>query len=71
MKNNLSYALGEAVQNLDRGSRKPKLGEIDKKLNLFSLTQATELFQNEKGITIKIDRAKDKNLTEYVICIEN
>ena len=33
--------------------------KADKKPDLFSLTSQTELFQNEKGITIKIDRSKD------------
>ena len=28
----------------------------EKRLDLFSLNNETELFQNEKGITIKIDR---------------
>ena len=37
----------------------------EKRLDLFSLTNETELFQNEKGITIKIDRARDSNLTEF------
>ena len=33
----------------------------DKRLDLFSLNSETELFQNSKGITIKIDRSKDDN----------
>jgi len=37
----------------------------EKRLDLFSLTNETELFQNEKGITIKIDRSRDDNLTEF------
>ena len=37
----------------------------EKRLDLFSLTNETELFQNEKGITIKIDRSRDLNLTEF------
>ena len=32
---------------------------------MFSLSGETELFQNEKGITIKIDRSRDKNLTDF------
>jgi len=32
---------------------------------LFSLTSQTELFQNDKGITIKIDRSKDSKLTDF------
>ncbi len=37
----------------------------NKRLDLFSLSNETELFQNEKGITIKIDRTKDSNLTKF------
>ncbi len=37
----------------------------EKRLDLFSLSNETELFQNEKGITIKIDRSRDDNLTEF------
>ena len=37
----------------------------EKRPDLFSLSNETELFQNEKGITIKIDRSKDSNLTEF------
>ena len=37
----------------------------DKRPDLFSLSNETELFQNEKGIIIKIDRARDKNLTDF------
>ena len=37
----------------------------DKRPDLFSLSNETELFQNEKGIIIKIDRARDKNLTSF------
>ena len=37
----------------------------EKRLDLFSLSNETELFQNEKGITIKIDRSRDCNLTEF------
>jgi ribonucleoside-diphosphate reductase alpha chain len=36
-----------------------------KKPDLFSLSGDTELFQNEKGITIKIDRSRDSNLTDF------
>jgi len=41
--------------------------KADKKPDLFSLTSQTELFQNEKGITIKIDRSKDAKLTDFGI----
>ncbi len=33
--------------------------------DLFTLTNETELFQNERGITIKIDRSRDSNLTDF------
>ena len=33
--------------------------------DLFSLSNETELFQNEKGIIIKIDRSRDSNLTDF------
>ena len=33
--------------------------------DLFSLNNETELFQNDKGIIIKIDRSKDTNLTDF------
>ena len=37
----------------------------DKRLDLFSLNSETELFQNSKGITIKIERSRDDNLTDF------
>ena len=37
----------------------------EKRLDLFSLTNETELFQNEKGITVKIDRSRDAHLTDF------
>ena len=37
----------------------------DKRPDLFSLNNNTELFQNSKGITIKIDRSRDTNLTDF------
>ena len=33
--------------------------------DLFSLSNDTELFQNEKGIIIKIDRSRDSKLTDF------
>ena len=33
--------------------------------DLFSLNSNTELFQNSKGITVKIDRSRDDNLTDF------
>ena len=37
----------------------------EKRPDLFSLSNQTELFQNSKGITIKIDRTRDSNLTDF------
>ena len=58
----LSQAIRKAVSEYS-----PKTTEnyTDKRPDLFSLTNETELFQNEKGITIKIDRSRDNNLTEF------
>ena len=66
MNKNLSLAIEKAVEKirpndnftLDRD-------KAEKKPDLFSLTSQTELFQNEKGITIKIDRSKDSKLTDF------
>ena len=38
---------------------------LEKRADLFSLDNETELFQNSKGITIKIHRSKANNLTEF------
>ena len=58
----LSQAIRKAVSdyspNINNGNR-------DKRNDLFSLNSDTELFQNSKGITIKIDRARDENLTDF------
>ena len=65
MNKNVSLAIKKAVSNLDR-IEKSSLKELnDKKPDLFSLNDQTELFQNDKGITIKIDRSRDKNLTDF------
>ena len=37
----------------------------EKRPDLFSLNNNTELFQNSRGITIKIDRSRDSNLTDF------
>jgi len=66
MNKNLSLAIEKAV-----GKISPKTSFISnqdkmlKKPDLFSLTAQTELFQNDKGITIKIDRSKDEKLTDF------
>ena len=58
----LSQAIRKAVSEYN-----PKEIPIsnEKRPDLFSLSNETELFQNEKGITIKIDRSRDSNLTEF------
>ena len=58
----LSQAIKKAVSEYN-----PKEIPInnEKRPDLFSLSNETELFQNEKGITIKIDRSRDSNLTEF------
>ena len=62
MNKGLSLAIEEAIRNYP--SKQEGL-DIEKRPDLFSLTQETELFQNEKGITIKIDRSKDFQLTNF------
>ena len=68
MHDNLALAIKNLV--LDNGisipTSTPKSNVQDlKKPDLFSLTKETELFQNEKGITIKIDRSRDSKLTNF------
>jgi len=62
MNKTLSQAIRKAVSEYS-----PKNTEniVEKRPDLFSLSNETELFQNEKGITIKIDRSRDFNLTEF------
>jgi ribonucleoside-diphosphate reductase alpha chain len=62
MNKNLSLAIEEAVRNFPS---EHKIKDLDKRPDLFSLNQETELFQNNKGITVKIDRSKDSNLTNF------
>ena len=62
MNKNLSLAIEKAVRNY---SPKHEINDLDKRPDLFSLTQETELFQNDKGIAIKIDRSKDSKLTNF------
>jgi len=58
----LSQAIRKAVSDYNP----QKIENIkDKRPDLFSLNNETELFQNEKGIIIKIDRSKDNNLTDF------
>ena len=65
MNKNVSLANRKAVTNLDKLENN-NLKDLNKnKPDLFSLNQETELFQNDKGITIKIDRSRDRNLTDF------
>jgi len=66
MNKNLSLAIEKAVEKISPKDNFPTLPvKSDKKPDLFSLTSQTELFQNDKGITIKIDRSKDLKLTDF------
>ena len=58
----LSQAIRKAVSEYSPNTIE---SNSDKRPDLFSLSNETELFQNEKGIIIKIDRARDKNLTNF------
>ena len=54
---------------IERAVREFPVDEVnsnyEKRPNLFSLSKETELFQNNKGIIIKIDRSKDEKLTNF------
>ena len=65
MNKNVSLAIKKAVSNLDKIENKDLKSFNEKKPDLFSLNHQTELFQNDKGITIKIDRSRDENLTDF------
>ena len=66
MNKNLSLAIEKAVEKINPKDNFPiNNKKSDKKPDLFSLTSNTELFQNDKGITIKIDRSKDEKLTDF------
>ncbi len=58
----LSQALKKAVSEYS-----PVVKEVSKgnRPDLFSLNNDTELFQNDRGIIIKIDRSRDVNLTDF------
>ena len=58
----LSQAIKKAVSEFSPATQE---SHLDKRPDLFSLNNETELFQNSKGITIKIDRSKDENLTSF------
>ena len=66
MNKNVSLAIEKAVDTISEKNQKElKNNNGPKKPDLFSLSGETELFQNEKGITIKIDRSRDVNLTDF------
>ena len=67
MQENIALAIKTALEeNKDKFVEKSRTIDADlKRPDLFSLSNETELFQNEKGITIKIDRSKDSNLTDF------
>ena len=66
MNKNLSLAIEKAVEKINpKDNFVIDDGKSTKKPDLFSLTSNTELFQNDKGITIKIDRSKDSKLTDF------
>ena len=58
----LSQALKKAVSEYS-----PQVNEVSRnnRPDLFSLNNETELFQNDKGVIIKIDRSRDANLTDF------
>ena len=66
MNKNVSLAIEKAVGSISQKNQNElKNNNGPKKPDLFSLSGETELFQNEKGITIKIDRSRDVNLTNF------
>ena len=67
MQENIALAIKTALEE-NKAKIAEKSIEVNadlKRPDLFSLSNDTELFQNEKGITIKIDRSKDINLTDF------
>ena len=65
MNKNVSLAIEKAVGSISQKNHNELKNNGPKKPDLFSLSGETELFQNEKGITIKIDRSRDSNLTDF------
>ena len=61
----LSQAIKKAVSEHSNNTVINIDDSKQKRPDLFTLSDNTELFQNSRGITIKIDRSKDKNLTEF------
>ena len=67
MQDNIALAIKTALEE-NKDKIVEKSSKIDaglKRPDLFSLSNDTELFQNEEGITIKIDRSRDANLTDF------
>jgi len=65
MNKNVSLAIEKAVGSINQKNYNEQNNNGPKKPDLFALSGDTELFQNEKGITIKIDRSRDVNLTDF------
>ena len=65
MNKNVSLAIKKAVGTIGHKNHIELANNGPQKPDLFSLSGDTELFQNERGITIKIDRSKDTNLTDF------
>ena len=65
MNKNVSLAIEKAVGSISQKNHNDQRNNGPKKPDLFSLSGETELFQNERGITIKIDRSRDANLTDF------
>jgi ribonucleoside-diphosphate reductase alpha chain len=65
MNKNVSLAIEKAVGSISQKHQNDQKNNGPKKPDLFSLSGETELFQNERGITIKIDRSRDANLTDF------
>ena len=62
----MNKTLSKAIEKAVRGFPVNKVNSnYEKRPNLFSLSKETELFQNNKGIIIKIDRSKDEKLTNF------
>ena len=59
MNKNVSLAIEKAVGSISQINQNEQKNNGPKKPDLFSLSGETELFQNDKGITIKIDRSRD------------
>ena len=62
----MNKTLSKAIERAVRGFSIDEVNSnYEKRPNLFSLSKETELFQNNKGIIIKIDRSKDEKLTNF------